>query len=553
MFTRTKKDYRNGHIYVQIVESYREQGRIKQRVIRHIGTAKSEEELKHLKQVASTVKIEIERSLLKKKITPVENYYLRSLDEMKPITKQEKLSLIDTQVCQSYVSGIHDLYGFVYDIIGFTDLLPLSHQRNDAVDILREIVLARIAQPASKRASVEILNEQFGVKLDLDNVYQMMDKINNTVCESIQKKALTAALNLTNEKLKVLFYDATTLYFESFTEDSLKQNGYSKDMKFNQPQVLLALFVTEKGLPVGYEVFSGATFEGHTLIPVLEKLKARYNIEEVVFVADRGMLSKENIEYLDKNNFYYIVGARIKSVKKTQQEVILGWANGLEKGRENTCRIDTQDSQYLILSYSVSRAKKDKADREKAIQKLQTRLKRSKNPKQLISRYGFQKFISVKGEATLHIDAAKLKEEAQWDGVTGVLTNHPELQNAEVLKHYRGLWQVEESFRISKHDLRIRPVYHWTPKRIKAHIAIAFMAFTCVRYLEYRVSTQYKKISPEQIRKSLMQVQVVVIKNAKQNKEYLFPLPINNETKQIYRILGLKTLQGIMRVKTKQA
>ena len=552
LFIRTKKAARNERTYVQLVESYRENGKMKQRVIRHVGTADTPEKLERLKSLAVAIKMELEASAsLNTKITdPV---YTKNVNLKKPVTKSMPIDLLQAQASAQLILGIHDVYGAVYDIVGFTNPFSCRNQRFKSAEVLKEMVLARIANPSSKRASVEFLGEQFGVQINLDHVYQMMDKIDDLFCTRIQKSALNTAINLTGEKLNILFYDATTLYFESFTEDDLKQNGYSKDMKFNQPQVLLALFVTEKGLPVGYEVFPGKTFEGHTLIPVLEKLKKQYNLKEVIFVADRGMLSKNNLDYLHKNNFRYIVGCRIKALKKTQQAIILEWANSLNKEKikdEITHQIDLDHGQKLILSYRPSRAKKDKMDRERSIQRLQARLAKSKNPKQLISNYGFQKFITVSGDAQLKIDENKLKSELVWDGLVGICSNHSELNNEQVINQYRGLWQVEESFRITKHDLRVRPIYHWTPKRVKAHIAISFMAFVCVRYLQYRVATQHKKISPEEIRKNLMRMQATVIHDKQKNKNYLLPSENTPITKQIYRVLGIKLPGGVMEIKS---
>lgn len=551
MYIRTKKVSRTKNTVVQLVASYRENGKTKQRVVRHIGTAGSPEKLEQLKQLAESIKLEQDGGVLAEEHVTVNPIFARGFGTAKPITKSTKIDLMQTQAQAHMILGIHDAYGFVYDSVGFANIFSRPKQREKAAALLREIVLARIANPLSKRASVDMLNKYFGVQINLDHVYQMMDKIDDGFCGRIQEKALKSALQLTGDKIKVLFYDATTLYFESFQEDGLKKNGYSKDMKFNQPQVLLALFVTEKGLPIGYEVFPGNTYEGHTLKPVLEKLKSRYGVGDIIFVADRGMLSRDNIAYLDNNKLHYIVGSRLKSLGKKQQQMIINWIESLEKSKvekEVTHRIDLGGKQYLILSYKPSRAKKDKAERDSAIQKLQARLSRSKNPKQLISNYGFQKFISVSGDATLQIDEQKMEGAAIWDGVVGTMTNHSELTDQQVLEQYRGLWQVEESFRITKHDLRIRPIYHWTPKRVRAHIAISFMAFTCVRYLEYRLGVQYQKTSPEQIRKSLMGVQASILLDTKEQKEYLLPLPLDPTARQIYRALGIKVPQGVQKI-----
>jgi len=549
MYVRTKKVAKTQHQVVQLAESYREDGKTKQRVLRHIGTAHTPAELEQLKQLANSIKTELEHKQLADQQQEVPQSFARQLGSITPLAESTKVDLLDIEEEGRYILGVHDIYGSIYDLLNFTNLFSRPQQRIKAAEILREVVLARIAKPISKRATVELLEKHFGIQLNLDNVYQMMDKIDDLFCERIQRQALAATLNLTGEKLKILFYDATTLYFESFTEDDLKQNGYSKDMKFNQPQILLALFVTEKGLPVGYEVFPGATFEGHTLVAALEKLKARYNIKEVTFVADRGMLSAANLEFLDKNKLNYIVGSRIRSLKKVLQQEILNWAGSLKKEiDEIRHQITIDDKRRLILSYRADRAKKDQADRDKSIQKLQARLKRSKNPKQLIARYGFQKYITVIGDAKLQIDEDRLNAESAWDGITGVITNHPALTEQEILEQYSGLWQVEDSFRITKHDLRIRPIYHWTPNRIRAHIAISFMAFTCVRYLEYRISAQYKKLSPEQIRTALLEVQASIIKDKQSGEKYLIPSSINPMAKQIYRVLAIKTPKGVMKI-----
>jgi transposase len=640
MYIRTKTTPRSKNVSVQLVESFRSEGKSKQRVVRHLGTAPMGQPLEKLKRLAEAVMVELEHNALRQKNKTAVHPRRSPLGVLSAVSEDVYLHGASLQESQRYVIGIHDIYGYVYDQIGFQNPFSRPHQRENSAKILREIVLARIAKPQSKRASVEHLQNQFGVSLNLDHVYQMMDKIDDIFCERIQKKALKTVLQLTGEKLKVLFYDATTLYFESFTEDELKQNGYSKDMKFNQPQVILTLFVTEKGLPVGYQLFPGSTFEGRTLVTVLDKLKTRYQVDNLVVVADRGMLSDENLHYLEENNYRYIVGAKLRSLNQVRQEKIFAWSDKIEKEKiteeithrilfeetkknsikiieenlseeicgkfkkftyvlnkkekkwflsnykegkylhdipiekvpslddilqplsETSQKLSADDNKkikeiinnyhnkqkLLILSYRTGRAKKDQADREASIQRLHARLKRSNNPKQLISNYGFQKFIQVEGEAALQIDNEKLKEEARWDGIKGVFTNDSNLSNEEVLSHYRGLWQVEESFRINKHDLRIRPIYHWTPHRIKAHIAIAFMTFVCVRYLEYRVAVQSQKLSPQVIRNALMDVQASFIKDTATGKTYLLPSKIGTEAKEIYRVIGQPYKQSLMEV-----
>ena len=276
MFVRTKKSLKTGNTSIQIVENTRCDGTTKQHVIRHIGTASTEENVCRLKQIAETIKNELELKNLSQSKVEVSGRYGKSIGKTRTVSDKETAQIVKLEEIERSILGIHDVYGYIYDLLGFTNPFLRPSRREHSAKILRDIVLCRIAYPSSKRTAVEKLRDVFGISLSLDHVYQMMDKIDESFCDRIQERALLATMRLTGEKLKVLFYDATTLYFESFTEDELKQNGYSKDMKFNQPQVLLALFVTIDGLPVGYDLFPGATYEGHTLKPVLEKLKTEH-------------------------------------------------------------------------------------------------------------------------------------------------------------------------------------------------------------------------------------------------------------------------------------
>ncbi len=218
-----------------------------------------------------------------------------------------------------------------------------------------------------------------------------MDKIDDKTIDRLNSLAYNQTKSLFDNKIDVIFFDATTLYFESFTEDELKKNGYSKDLKFNQPQVVLALMVTKEGLPIGYEVFSGDTFDGHTLLPALQQLKGKYELDKVVYVADSGMFNEENLLKLEEHNFDYIVGARIKNLPKKEQQKILDHANyqPLNEGIK-VARFEYKD-RILIVTHSKKRARKDKHDREKGIGKLKQKLNKLQSPKQYLSNQSYKK------------------------------------------------------------------------------------------------------------------------------------------------------------------
>jgi len=447
---------------------------------------------------------------------------------------------------QRTIVGIHEVYGKVYKELGFDKVFSNPKRKPAAVKNLFHIVMGRIANPISKMATVMDLSENFGIELSLPSVYRMMEQLDDKVASKIQQLAYRAACGIFKQGINVLFYDCTTLYFESFIEDDLKENGYSKDMKFNQPQVLLALLVTEHGLPIGYEVFPGSQYEGHTLVKALNKIEEDYKVNDVVFVADSAMLSEDNLQLLENMDKRYIVGARLRNMSKKDQDKVLDKNDYriLSKPgdeHEYSMKEIAVNERRLIVNYNKKNAKKDAHDREKSIERLLAKLKKKgTKPTDLISNFGYKKFLQLKGEATVEVNYEKIEREKQWDGLHGIITNHPGLTPEQVTQQYHGLWQVEQCFRVSKHDLKIRPIFHWTPQKIKAHIAICFMALVCARYLYYRIRTQYTSLSEQRIRQLLLSVQISILKHQQSKTFYGIPSPIRQDVKKIYQIIGLK-------------
>lgn len=551
MFIRTKKSPNTPKIAVQLVENIRTGNKVQQKIIRHFGNAISEQEVEALKKIAVHYKAELENAseptlfdtdtLAKLTLTkrPREEEDTRLQVNLKNIKEEKRINV-----------GIHEFYGRIYENVGFHHIVKNPARKKASVELIKEMVMTRIASPASKRRSVEMLEREYGVCIDVNAVYRAMDYIDEQAIKKIGALAYQHTTDLIGTRVNVVFYDCTTLYFESFQEDELKQNGYSKDNKCNQAQVLLSIIVTKSGLPLGYELFAGSTYEGDTLKTALDTLKKTYLIDKVVVVADAALLSKKNMELLEEHQQEFILGARIKNMPAAITRKILDKDSykPLEseeqenKAAEMTLQeILLEEGKYrLIVTYSSLRAAKDKHDREKAIAQLSKRMSRSKNPTSLLSNYGYKKFVKVEGEATLVQDEEKIKKAEQWDGLHGILTNIKDQTTVEVLKQYKGLWQVEETFRISKHDLSMRPIFHWTPRRIKSHIALCFMALVCVRMAEYRIALQYKKLSPGAIKTALLGLQISILKDHTTNNVYALPSKATQDAKKIYQIMGLR-------------
>ena len=320
MFVRVKSTPNSPRKSVQIVENFRINGKVKQRIIKHIGIALDDAQVEELKSLANSIKIKLELDLQLPFYSVEEVEKLQANAKSTPKTKtsptqesvnppqspslglfdetnrdEYNVNLLDIQEEDRIIKGIHDIYGKLYDELGFNKILPNPARNVASTNALKEMVLARVANPDSKRGSVLNLEENFGVKLDLNSVYKMMDKIGDKEVLKLNQLVYGKTKELFRDKIDIVYFDATTLYFESFSEDEFKKNGYSKDNKFNQPQVVLALLVTKSGLPIGYKAFSGDTFDGHTILPALKEIQEHYDIDKVVFVADSGMFSKENL------------------------------------------------------------------------------------------------------------------------------------------------------------------------------------------------------------------------------------------------------------------
>ena len=542
MFIRVKKTPNSPRRSVQIVESFREGGKVRQRIVRHVGVAHGEDELDRLKELAQYIKARLLHERKPALFPPdtVAEMVIQSGREAAAARAGLPVNLEELREEQRLVTGIHEVHGQVYRELGFDRLLSPSRQRMSH-RALFHTVMARIANPESKRASVTRLARDFGVALPVEKVYRMMDLLDEAAIRRLKGIVAGNAEALFPGPLDVLFFDCTTLHFESQRDDALRQFGYSKDGKHGEVQVLLALMVTRAGLPVSYEVFPGATWEGHSFLPMLERMRKRQGAAQSVYVADAGMFSKDNLAQLEAHGCRYVVGARLRNLPQAVTARVLAVARYRRvKGTDLLVGVFRLGAaRRLVVTWSPKRARKDAHDRRKAVARLIRKLSAGGNPKQLLSQQGLGRFVRVQGDAQLVMDDGKVAAAERWDGLHGVITNLRHVSVQSLLERYRGLWQVEESFRITKHDLRARPVFHWTPRRVRAHLAIAFMAFACVRHLAYRVALRKKAFSPRVIRDALLHRQCSLLRHQKTATLYGVPSKPTAEAQAIYDLMGL--------------
>jgi transposase len=543
MFVRVKSTPNSPRQSVQIVASERIGDKVKQRIVRYVGIAMNDEELVKMKELAEFIKAGLEAESAPALFRPDEWARMAIDGRKKADLLPDQPLNVDLKQLQEesrVVVGIHEIYGKLFDELGFDRVVGDPARRVQSAKTIKHLVMARIANPASKRKSVIDLERDFGVKLDLNAVYRTLDYIDEQSQELIQKKAWNAAQGLFAEKIDIVFYDCTTLYFESFTEDELREKGLSKEHKNSECQVLLAMMVTRQGLPIGYRLYNGATWEGHTLKDAIAHVKSMAEVDRVVFIADSGLLSKDNLSLIEKSEKQYIVAARLKNQPESIKKQILDKNSYQQSDQMLFKEIALPGKRRLLVSYTEKRARKDAHDRQKALVKLQKKIHKSKNPESFISNTSHRKYLKIENQQAVIIDEEKIRYAEQWDGLHGIITNIDDMPSKEAFEQYRGLWQIEASFRLTKHDLRVRPIYHWTPSRIQAHVAICFMALVCIRHLSYRVKLQYEPLSPEIIRNELVHVQQSILIHKSNGNRYGVPSKPTLHAQKIYQVMGEK-------------
>ena len=391
------------------------------------------------------------------------------------------LKLFTESITSMKKIGYDLLLGRIFNEIGFNQIKD---------EYFKELVLARVAFPKSKLKTTEYLYRYKQIDWDEDQLYRYLDKLYSTQKDLVQQISYDHTKRILNDKINVVFYDVTTLYFEIDQEDDLRKTGFSKEGKHQNPQIVLGLLVSKNGYPLAYEIFEGNKFEGHTMLPVIDAFKTKYNFNQLIIIADSGLLSNSNIEELQNKDYEFILGARIKNESKKIKTQIMSLT--IKNGES---AVIEKDNLKLIITYSDDRAKKDRYNREKGLRKLEKQIRSGRLTKASINNRGYNKFLKLNGEITVSIDIEKLKADSLWDGLKGYLSN-AKLSKEEIIENYQHLWQIEKAFRIVKTDLKIRPVYHRLGRRIEAHICISFTAYKIYKELERQLYEMKSTLSP---------------------------------------------------------
>lgn len=482
MFVRRKKNS-SGSVSVQIIKKINRTNK----VIKTIGSSKDPDEINRLFQ---------------KGLYELPRLYGATLfDEI----SQFEINQLGNDNIR--VVGPELVFGKIFHYIGFTAI-------NDP--LFKALCISRITHPGSKLQLSKYLRENNQEDISEDRIYYFMDRLHTKYKSQIEDISFQHTKRILGGEIGIVFYDMTTIYFESDQPDEFRETGFSKDGKHQHPQIYLGLLIGKNGYPIGYDVFEGSIYEGHTLIPILERFEKRFNLQKPIVVADAGLLSSDNIAALRDKQYNFILGARIKNesekIKNQIQQLTL------EDGQIE--KINKEDNISLFVSYSKQRAKKDAFNRDKGLKRLEKSVKTGRLTKSSINNRGYNKYLKLEGDVNISIDYQKFEGDQKWDGLKGYITN-TSLTGKEVIEKYNNLWIIEKAFRISKTDLKIRPIYHRLRGRIEAHICISFVAYQLFKEFERKLIESKSDISVNQAIKQINKMYEVVFQYPNGNNQHI--------------------------------
>jgi len=517
---------------MQIVEGVREGGKVRQRTIAHLGVVKGEKDLRKLKKLAENL---IER--LEKEGLPAD----------------PKIALAAIKHKKTTYDGFTTVVDKLMDITGFNHVIQSKQGRHkfNIAETVKLILTQRFDSPSSKLRTYERQAEHGFNNIDLQHIYRTMDAIEGLEGE-IQKQAFCTVKKYSGEPVDCFFFDVTTLYFESVQQDSVRDFGFSKDQKYHLVQIVFALVVDSQGMPLAYETFKGNLAETKTLIPVLEKLRERFSVANVTVVCDRGLASKSNVEALQTSQFHFVIASKLRSMSKKLKLNDITCYTAMPNQdhipeEERTFYRLLPHPQYsdttLIATYSPSRAYKDREDRERLLMKLRKKIDNSGDEatiKNVISNGGYKKYTTVKAGSLITINEEAVQTDALWDGFHGIaVANSAKLSPQAALSRYRDLWHVEEAFRVAKSTLKTRPIFHWAPHRIEAHMLLCFMNLFLERFLELLLRKNNTPLTPDRIRYALSLVHSTAFEDESTGREGIMQSALVEDAQKIFQVLGI--------------
>ena len=518
MFIKKTKNS-TGQTYYHIAESYWKDGKSHHRTLMSLGRAK-DSRLEDLFKLISRHLDVISANQLAKKIDVKNTFILGPLLIIDAIFKQL------------------NLYELLAD-------LKQKHPKVqfDFVKIIFTLVISRFVEPCSKLKVFSHWQKLFyphflEKELHLQDIYRSLDILAKHK-EDIEKKLYHKGKNQMNlfNQCDVVLYDLTTLRFESTREDldNLRRFGYSKEKRSDCTQVVFGLLVDTEGMPLGFDVYPGNTYEGKTMPEVISKLKKKFNIRRFILVGDRGLFSNENLKLFKDKGHEFIVGLKLGLLKDRSEEIYN--LKNFEWITEDIAIYETSYKNHrCIITWSRKRAERDRNLRSDILSKLELKLsKKTIHPKDFISNSNYKKYIShptSKAKPALNKEA--IKESEKQDGFFGIITNTRDLSSRDVILNYKQLWKIENSFRELKSTLKTRPMFHWTDDRILGHLVLCFISYLCESYLSKRLYDRCVLLKDRAIQGKTVKPRFLTVLEAMRQLKEVRAVPVRVKDKTLW-------------------
>ncbi|QJA05971.1 IS1634 family transposase [Thermosulfurimonas marina] len=424
------------------------------------------------------------------------------------------------------------------------ELLAGTEIAIDVEEAVFAMVLNRLCDPASKlgvsRWKETVYRPEFE-RLKLHHFYRALDFLADHK-EEIEEKLFERIRDLFHLELDLVFWDTASVYFEGRGAEGFCEYGFSKDHRPDRVQVILGFLMTREGIPIAHEVFPGATADVETFRVVLKDLQNRFRIRRVILVADRGMVSREVLKEIEAMGLEYLVGVRMRRLRAMKEVLGRGGRFREVKGNLKVKEVWHEGRRYLIC-FNPEEAERERLSREEMVGKLEEKLKAG-GLKGLIGNRGYRRYLKVEGSSAV-VDREVLEEEARYDGKY-VLETNAGLSVEEAALAYRGLWQVERAFREMKSGLDLRPVYHWTEKRIRGHIMVCFLAFVLEVVLMRRLREVGYEGSYQEVMTDLERLKAVEV--TVDGRNYLVRTELEGKAYEVFKAVGIRVPGRVLEV-----
>ncbi len=527
MFIRTKSYKRKDKIYnyLYLVENFKRNGKVVQKTIMPLGS--------------------VDDPKTRDKINKLVMALVGEHSDLKKLDIQTHLSCDNAKIYGPLL-----VFKRLWKELGIGKILKesLYHYETffDLSDCIFNMILSRLIDPCSKRGMLEFQNEIYDISpYELHQYYRSMDYLIDNK-DDIEKRIFDQMVSISGTNLDMAFFDTTTIiYFGDDPKEKSKilAKGFSKAHRGDLKQVVIGVVMNKNGIPLAHEVFAGNKNDVTCFKELIKKLTSKFNIKKVILVGDRGMISMKNLKLLEDEGLEYILGFRMRTIKKDSRKEILEKVDlkRLRKLKGLQAREAEYHGKRLIVYYNEERAELDKQHREEIIEELKQKTKKG-TIQSLISNQNYKRYLKIEGEDP-KICKKKVELDELYDGVF-VITSNTKLSANQIVKSYRDLWHVEQGFRWLKSELEMGPIYHWKDKRIQAHIMICFLSLILKVFLNQKLKKYQKESSYPESMASLKRLKVIEMQV--KGKPVHMTTNIEPAAKSVFKAMKLRPPEKIL-------